>query len=130
MEKKNSNRTCRIQLFFTPEEYAKLEQNWTATACRTRGNYLRNHLLEKPIIVNLRDQSIDEYMSTIIGLRGELRTLSNGFNQIVMKLDSLQQIRESIVWLIAAKLDKEKLLVKVEEIKNHIQKMAEKWLQS
>ena len=130
MKKTNSNRTCRIQLYFTPEEYAKIEQKWTGTACRTRGNYLRNHLLEKPILVNHRDQSIDEYMSNIIGLRRELNTLSNGFNQIVKKLDSLQQIPGAIVWLIAAKLDKEKLLVKVEEIKNHIQKMAEKWLQS
>ncbi len=130
MKKTNSKRTCKVSLYFTVEEYSKIEHQWIGSTCQTRNNYLRNQIFEKPITINCRDQSIDEYMSEIIQLRGELNALCNNFNKIEIKLDSLRQIPEYIVWLISIKLEKEKLLVKVEEIKNHIKKMAEKWLQS
>lgn len=129
MKRTNSNRTCCIQLNFTPEEYAKIEDQWTATTCRTRSNYLRNQIFEKPITINYRDQSIDEYMSEIIQLRVELNVLVNNCNQTEKKQDEPQQITSCIDSNFKVELQKEQLLVKVEEIENHIQKMAEKWLQ-
>jgi uncharacterized protein YutE (UPF0331/DUF86 family) len=68
-------------------------------------------------------------MTEAIRLRNELNNVGNNFNQAVKKLHTLQQIPEFRNWIIAYELDKEILLNKVDQIKNNIQKIAEKWLQ-
>jgi predicted nucleic acid-binding Zn-ribbon protein len=80
--------------------------------------------------MNYRNQSLDEFMSEIIRLRTELNGIGNNFNQAVKKLHTLQQISEFKDWIINYELEKKILLNKVEEIKKHIQKISEKWLQS
>jgi uncharacterized protein YutE (UPF0331/DUF86 family) len=47
----------------------------------------------------------------------------------VKKLHTLQQIAEFRNWIIVFELDKKILFNKVDEIKNNIEKIAEKWLQ-
>ncbi len=130
MEKENSNRTRIVGLRFTPQEFVKIERKWKASTCRKLSDYIRKHLFDKPITTNYRNQSLDEFMSEIIRLRTELNGIGNNFNQAVKKLHTLQQISEFKDWIISSELEKKILLNKVEEIKKHIQKMAEKWLQS
>ena len=130
MEKENSNRTRIVGLRFTPQEYAKLERKWKATTCRKLSDYIRKYLFNKTITTHYRNQSLDELMSEMIRLRGELHAIGNNFNQAVKKLHTLQQIPEFKSWIITSELDRKSLLNKVEEIKNSIQKIAEKWLQS
>jgi hypothetical protein len=130
MERGNSNRTRIVGLRFTPEEYAKIERKWKISTCRKLSDYIRKHLFDKPITTNYRNQSVDEFMLEIIRLRSELSALGNNFNQAVKKLHTLHQIPEFKNWIISSELEKKILLNKVEEIKNYIQKMAEKWLQS
>jgi hypothetical protein len=130
MERENSNRTRIVGLRFTPEEYTKIEQKWKKSTCRKLSEYIRKYLFDKPITTNYRNQSLDEFMSEIIRLRGELNAIGNNFNQAVKKLHTLQQIPEFKNWIISYELEKKILFNKVEEIKKHIQKMAEKWLQS
>ena len=62
-------------------------------------------------------------------LRDELNGIGNNFNQAVKKLHTLHQIAEFRAWIITSELEKKTLLNKVDEIKNHIQKVGEKWLQ-
>lgn len=130
MERENSNRTRIVGLRFTPEEYKKIEQRWKASTCRKLSDYLRKHLFDKPVTTNFRNESLDEFMSEIIRLRGELNAIGNNFNQAVKKLHTLNQIPEFKVWIISSELDKKNLLEKVEEIKEYIQKISVKWLQS
>lgn len=130
MEKENSNRTRIVGLRFTPQEFTKIERKWKASTCRKLSDYIRKHLFDKPITMNYRNQSLDEFMSEIIRLRIELNGIGNNFNQAVKKLHTLQQISEFKDWIINSELEKKILLNKVEEIKKNIQKMAEKWLQS
>jgi hypothetical protein len=68
-------------------------------------------------------------MAEAIRLRNELNSLGNNFNQAVKRLHTLQQIAEFRTWIITFELDKKILFNKVDEIKNNIQKIAEKWLQ-
>ncbi|TRX32549.1 plasmid mobilization relaxosome protein MobC [Flavobacterium sp. ZT3R18] len=130
MERENSNRTRIVGLRFTPKEYVKIERKWKASTSRKLSDYIRKHLFDKPITTNYRNQSLDEFMAEIIRLRAELSALGNNFNQAVKKLHTLDQIPEFKVWIISSELEKKILLNKVEEIKNYIRKMAEKWLQS
>lgn len=129
MEGKKSNRTRIIGLRLTPAEYTKIEKKWQNSTCRKLSEYVRHSLFEKPIVMTYRNQSADDFMTEMAMLRKELNHVGNNFNQAVKKLHTLQEIREFRSWLIAYEVEKRTLFNKVDEIKNHIQKMAEKWLQ-
>ena len=129
MEEKNNNRTKWLHLRLKPDEYQKIFKKFSKSTCRKLSEYARKNLLGEPITTNYRNQSVDEFMLEIIRLRNELSALGNNFNQAVKKLHTLQQIPEFKHWIINAELEKKILLNKVEEIKNYIQKISEKWLQ-
>ncbi|UBM59574.1 plasmid mobilization relaxosome protein MobC [Marinilongibacter aquaticus] len=129
MEGKKSNRTRIIGLRLTPNEYAKIEKKWQNSTCRKLSEYVRHSLFEKPIVTMYRNQSADDFMVEMAKLRKELNHVGNNFNQAVKKLHMLQKITEFKSWLIAYEVEKRTLFNKVDEIKNHIQKMAEIWLQ-
>jgi hypothetical protein len=130
MKRENSNRTRIVGLRFTPDEYNKIERKWKSSTCRKLSDYIRKHLFDKAITINYRNQSVDEFMLEIIRLRAELNALGNNFNQAVKKLHTLQQIPEFKNWIIRSELEKKILFNTIDEIKNYMQKMAEKWLQS
>lgn len=130
MGEQNNNRTKWLHLRLKPDEYQKISKRFSKSTCRKLSEYARKNLLDEPITTNYRNQSVDEFMSEIIRLRGELSALGNNFNQAVKKLHTLQQIPEFRNWIISSELEKKILLNKVEEIKKSIQKISEKWLQS
>ena len=130
MEAENSNRTRIIGLRLTPEEYTKIERKWKASTCRKLSDYIRKHLFDKPIVTTYRNKSLDDFMEETIVLCNELNAIGNNINQAVKKLHTLQQIPEFRNWIIGYDLDKKILFNKVEEIKKHIQKITDKWLQS
>ena len=129
MEGKKSNRTRIIGLRLTTDEYEKIEKKWQNSTCRKLSEYVRHSLFEKPIVTTYRNQSADDFMAEMAQLRKELNHVGNNFNQAVKKLDTLQEIREFKSWLIAYEVEKRTLFNKVDEIKNHIRKRAEIWLQ-
>lgn len=130
MEAENSNRTRIIGLRLTPEEYAKIERKWKASTCRKLSDYVRKHLFDKSIVTTYRNQSLDDFMEETIVLHNELNAIGTNINQAVKKLHTLQQIPEFRNWIISFDLDKKILFNKIEEIKKHIQKISDKWLQS
>ena len=130
MEAENSNRTRIIGLRLTPEEYAKIERKWKTSTCRKLSDYVRKHLFDKSIVTTYRNQSLDDFMEETIVLRNELNAIGTNINQAVKKLHTLQQIPEFRNWIISYELDKKIFFNKVEEIKKHIQKITDKWLQS
>jgi len=129
MERENSNRTRIIGLRLTTEEYAKIEKRWKASTCRKLSDYVRHNLFEKPVVSSYRNQSTDDFMAEMSQLRTELNHIGNNFNQAVKRLHTLSQIAEFKSWLIAYEVEKKPLFNKVDEIKKHIQKIAETWLQ-
>ena len=130
MKEQNDNRTKWLHIRLKPNEHQKIEKKFQKTTCRKLSEYARKMLLNKPLTINYRNQSLDEFMAEIIRLRTELHAIGNNFNQTVKKLHTLQQISEFKDWIINNELQQKILLNKVEEIKKHIQKISEKWLQS
>ncbi|TRX30448.1 plasmid mobilization relaxosome protein MobC [Flavobacterium sp. ZT3R18] len=130
MERENSNRTRKITLRLTPEEYAKTEQKWKASTCRKLSDYLRKHLFDKSITTTYRNQSLDDFMEETVVLRKELNAIGNNLNQAVKKLHSLQQIPEFRVWIISFEIDRKIINDKIDGIKSHTCKITDKWLQS
>ena len=129
MEAKHTNRSRIIGLRLTLKEYEQIEKKWKASTCRKLSDYVRRSLFEKAIVTTYRNQSLDDFMTEAMRLRSELNGIGNNFNQAVKKLHTLHQIAEFRGWIITYELEKKTLLNKVDEIKNHIQKIAEKWLQ-
>ncbi|WP_413999147.1 plasmid mobilization protein [Flavobacterium sp. W1B] len=130
MERENSNRSRRITLRLTPEEYAKIEHKYKNSTCRKLSDYVRKHLFDKPITTTYRNQSLDDFMEETIVLRNELSAIGNNVNQAVKKMHTLQQIPEFREWVLRYELEKRLLFNKVNDIQNHMQKITDKWLQS
>ncbi|MBC5836702.1 plasmid mobilization relaxosome protein MobC [Flavobacterium sp. F-392] len=130
MKEQNNNRNKWLHLRLKPEEYQKIHRKFSKSTCRKLSEYARKNLLEKPLTMNYRNQSLDEFMTEMIHLRRELNALGNNFNQAVKKLHTLQQIAEFKAWILSYELEKKKLFNTMEEIKIHIRKISEKWLQS
>ncbi len=129
MEAKHINRSRIIGLRLTLKEYEQIEKKWKASTCRKLSDYVRRSLFEKAIVTTYRNQSLDDFMTEAMRLRSELNGIGNNFNQAVKKLHTLHQIAEFRGWIITYELEIKTLLNKVDEIKNHIQKIGEKWLQ-
>ena len=129
MGQTQTKRTRIIGLRLTPEEYSDVEKRWKASTCRKLSDFVRHIIFEKPVVTTYRNKSLDDFMSESIRLRKELNSIGNNFNQAVKKLHTLDQASEIKEWLIGYELEKKLLFNKVDEVKNHIRKMADKWLQ-
>jgi hypothetical protein len=129
MSELNNNRTKWLHLRLKQDEYEKLHKHFSKTTCRKLSEYSRKILLNKPVTSTIRNQSVDDFMAEIIKLRNELNSIGNNFNQAVKKLHTLHQIAEFKIWILTYEIEQKKLLNKLEEIKNNIEKIAEKWLQ-
>ena len=130
MEENLKNRTKWLHLRLTTKEYELLHSQFKKSTCPKLSDFARKNLLQKPIVQKYRNESLDEIMGELIQLRVELNAIGNNFNQAVKKLHTLQQIPEFKVWIIQYESQKYKLLFFIEEIKNNIQNIAQKWLQS
>ncbi|MFV5703068.1 plasmid mobilization protein [Flavobacterium sp. XS2P12] len=127
--KEQNNRTKWLHLRLTPDEYQKIVAAFSKSTCRKLSEYARKNILQKPIVNTYRNKSLDDFMAEMMRLRGELNSIGNNFNQAVKKLHTLHQIIDFKHWLISYELEKKILFNKVDEIKKHIQKFAESWLQ-
>jgi hypothetical protein len=130
MEEQNKNRTRWLHLRLTPDEYQLLQKRHKKSACPKLSDYARKNLLQKPIIMKYRNESLDELMNELIQLKGQLNSIGSNFNQAVKKLHTLVQIQEFRHWILDYESEKKVLFDTVDQIKKHIQNLAEKWLQS
>lgn len=130
MERENSNRSRRITLRLTPQEYAKIEQRYKNSTCRKLSDYIRKHLFNNPITTHYRNQSIDDSIEEIVLLRNELSAVGNNVNQVVKKMHTLQQIPEFRDWILRYEFERRILSSKINDIQNRIYKISDKWLQS
>lgn len=123
------NRNKLIQARLTPAEYDRILKKFQKTTCRKLSDYMRKVLLDKAVTVNLRNQSLDDFMTEMIRLRAELNAIGNNYNQLIKRLHSLGPVPEIKSWLILNESARKLMLNKIEEIKSTIAKIDDKWLQ-
>lgn len=128
MKEKNTNRTKWIHLRLTPEEMKLLQGRFEKSLCPKLSDYARKNLLEKPVVLKYRNQSVDDLVLEISRLRTELNAVGNNYNQAVKKLHSLHEISEFQNWILSSQQDKNSLLESIEFIKISMLKLIEKWL--
>jgi hypothetical protein len=130
MEEKNSGRNRWLHIRLTKEEFDFIDQNFKASACRKRSDFVRRNLLKKPIVMRYRNESLDMLLQELTQLRTQLNFMGNNFNQSVKKLHTLFEISDLRVWILSFDSDRNKYFSLVEEIKKSIENLAQKWLQS
>lgn len=129
METKNNNRKRRIYVRLTDKEFTTLESRYKNTTCRSVSDYVRHCLFAKPITTIIRDASADEAIRLMSHLNRELNAIGTNFNQLVRKVNAASQVAEMKGLLLLFESQKKTLLSKIDEVKEQLQKLAEKWLQ-
>jgi glutaminase len=129
MSAEKINRGKLLQVRLTPKELEKIRNKFSQSTCRKMSDYVRKMLLDKPITVNQRNQSLDDFMAELTSLRKELNALGNNYNQLIKRLHSLQDISEIKTWLLLNESTKQILQIKITEIKLKINQINKQWLQ-
>ncbi|WP_297334582.1 plasmid mobilization relaxosome protein MobC [Flavobacterium sp.] len=129
METENNNRKRRIYVRLTDKEFITLESRCKNTTCRSINDYVRHCLFSKPITTITRDASSDEAITQISHLNHELNTIGSNFNQLVRKVNAASQAADIKGLLLLFDSQRKAMFSKINEVKEQLQKLAEKWLQ-
>ena len=127
--KEKKNRTRLIGLRLTPEEFEKLERWRRQTTTPEISEFIRRVLFGKPITVQQRNQSLDDFMAEMMLLRTELNAIGNNINQAVKRLHQLKEAGAVGEWGERYDRDQIALLEKMGAIKDKMNQMADQWLQ-
>jgi hypothetical protein len=110
-------------------EFEQMEKLRKKSTERNLSSYVREVVLQKPVLINYRNQSADDFLKDMLGLKKELNSIGNNFNQAVHKLHILDKIPEFRVWVNHYDGLHQSLVSKVEEIKLRMNQLYEEWLQ-
>jgi hypothetical protein len=127
MKKDKIIRTKWLTIRMTQEEYQQLEQLAKKTTSRNVSDYGRRVLLQKPVNIKYRNQSLDDFLADMLVLRKELNAIGNNFNQAVHRLHSMQFVPEIQHWVLINEQDKTQILRQIETITNKINEAYKLW---
>ena len=124
-----SNIRC-IYVGLKLEEYAKIELQYKASTCRNKSEYIRNLIYNRPITILYRNQSLDNLIEEMVILNNEINAIKNDLPKTLEILHIHKDSPEFKKLLQDVELSIESLYKKIDEIKNQIEKITDKWLQS
>jgi hypothetical protein len=127
MKKENKTRTLNVR--FTETEFDTLTKKFVQTTSSQLSHYVRNVLLDKPVVIRLRNESLDLLMEELILLKYELNAIGNNVNEATAKLYLLKSIPEFRSWLQENESIKQLLLENTNKIEEKIAQLSDKWLQ-
>ena len=124
--KKIRNKFLTIRM--TEAEYEELRRLSKRTTCPQLSQYGRSVLLNKPVYVKYRSESLDAFLNAIVDLRREFKAVGFNFNQVVHKLHTLEKTPEFKAWLLVNEKHKEQLFSKINQIQNRVNEIHTLWL--
>ena len=129
MSAEKTNRTKLLQVRLTPHEFQKIYEGCSQSTCNKLSDYARKKLLDKPITIYHRNQSLDDFVTELAVLIKELNAIGNNYNQVVKRLHALERFDEIKLWASVNESSKQILQRKVDEIKLKIAQINDQWLQ-
>ncbi len=129
MKSEKGKLTRKVTVRFNPDEFNKISTSFKSTTKKKLSEYIRFVLLDKPVTVYTRDQSLDEFMAELAKLRNELSAIGSNFNQLVKRLHTASQFQEIKTLALQSEKYHEKFLGKTSEINQKIAQLSTKWLQ-
>jgi hypothetical protein len=127
-DKKTKDKWLHIRL--SEDEHKKIHDDFKRSTCRKLSEFARTKLLEKPVTILYRNQSLDAFMSELIRLRKDLNAIGNNFNQSVKKLHTMNHVQDVRAWITAYETERDAIQLVAEKINAGIKKISETWLQS
>ena len=127
MEQKEPTRTKWLTVRMTEEEYQAVETLSRQTTCGSLSEYARKTLMGKPVILRYRNQSLDEFMTGMLRLQNDLKTIGSNFNQVVRRLHTLKHLPDIQQWILLNEQDKTRLFRQIETISSTITKAYQLW---
>lgn len=110
-----------------PAEYQKIHGLFSKTTHRKLSEYARNVLLQKPVTFKVRNESADQFLHEMIGLKKELNAIGNNYNQAVKKLHTLNHINEVKGWLNSHEVLHHNFLLLTDRIFQKLNKIHQQW---
>jgi len=108
----------------------KIKNGFSKSTKRNVSDYVRCIILNKPITIYTRSKSLDDFIWEMILLRNELNSIGNKFQSIGKKASHFRwSFWDKNLGNFEWKKKKILLLKKVEEIKEKINQISDKWLQ-
>jgi len=129
MNRVKENLSRKVTVRFKPQEFSKLNVTFKTTTKKKLSAYIRSVLLDKPVTVYTRDQSLDDLAAELTALRYELSAIGNNFNQLVKKLHTASHFEGIKSLARSSEIQREMFLKKVSEIDQKIAQLSGKWLQ-
>ena len=130
MAKSEKNKLVRkVTVRFKEAEYNIINASFKKTTKRKLSEYIRFVLLDKPVTVYTRDQSMDDLMAQLVLLKNELSAIGSNFNQAVKRLHTMDKPAGLKPWALENEKHKENFFCKVAEINQKISEIASVWLQ-
>ncbi len=126
--KEKINRSFDLHVRLTPKERERINEKFSKSTDRKMSDYIRKVLLDKTVTINQRNQSLDDFMTEMISLRKELNAIGINYNQVVKRLNSLDDISQIKTWLLLHASSGQILLNKITEIKFKINQLDSQWL--
>jgi MobC-like protein len=123
--KKIRNKWLTIRM--TEAEYEELIRLSKKTTCRQLSQYGRNVLLNKPVYVKYRSESLDAFLNATVDIRREFKAVGFNFNQVVHRLHTLQEIPEFRAWVLVNEKHKELLFSKIKAIQDRMNEAYDLW---
>jgi glutaminase len=128
MSDKTKSHSKWLHIRLKEDEFDRIQKKFKQSTDRKLSQYARKVLLNKPITVNQRNQSLDDFMHEMIALRNELNAIGNNYNQTVKRLHTLEDFEEIKIWLSINETARQIIQNKVAEIKEKINQINDIWL--
>lgn len=129
MKDKDNNKSRWLHIRLTPEQHRQIHEQCRKTTCKKASEYVRRKILDKPVVVLQRNQSMDDVLTELSKLICELNAIGNNYNQAVKKLHTLSRLPEFRSWFVSYEKGRLKMLETIEKIKEKTDQIADKWLQ-
>jgi hypothetical protein len=129
--KKNENevRKRMLKVRMNENELQQVKKHQQKSTEKNISAYVREVAMQKPVLINYRNQSADDFLKDMLALKKDLNGIGNNFNQVVHKLHILDKIPEFRVWVSHYDSLHQSLVSKVDEIKLRMNQLYEEWLQ-
>ena len=128
-KQENEVRKIMLKVHMNEEELKQVKRQQRKSTERNLSSYVREVAMQKPVFINYRNQSADDFLKDMLALKKELNGIGNNFNQVVHKLHILDKIPEFRAWVSHYEGLHQSLVDKVEEIKLRMNQLYEEWLQ-
>jgi hypothetical protein len=129
MKEKKKVRDGWLNIRLNEDEENKLNRLFSRSKSASLSEYARDVLLQEPVIITYRNQSADDFLAEMILLKNELNAIGKNYNQVVHKLHTLDYDPQFIQWVTQHEVEKNIFLEKVEEIKEKINLIHQRWSQ-